>query len=444
MNQKDMKTRVVEAIENKRGELIEIGRTLYSMPETGFKEYRSASYAKEALEMLGLSVQSGVAITGLKAKAHGRNHERCVAVMGELDALNMPGHPHADMKTGAAHACGHHAQIAMMLGTAIGLTESGVMEMLDGDVAFLAVPAEEIIELEFRRKLLDEGKLKFFGGKQEFVRLGVFDDIDAILAGHLSNTGPVSRFRHGGSYNGVVNKIVEFTGKSAHAALAPEKAINALQAAVNAINNINAMRETLPADQHPRVHYIITKGGDSPNIIPDDVRMEFGVRAATTDYMLELNAKVNAAIKAGSDAAGARVSIRDMGAYLPTRLDKNLCGVFAQSASRLFGEERVIDASDLHRGSSTDIGDAAAVKPMAYVNFGGATGSPHTVAFDVADEGFAYVEAAKAMAVTVVDLLADGGRMLDDVKEKFTPVFSDKNEYLAYHDKLCKIEKTEP
>jgi amidohydrolase len=444
MNREDMKLRVAEAIEKKRSELIEIGRALYAMPETGFREYRSALYTKEMLEKLGLSVQSGIAITGLKAKARGRSHERCVAVMGELDALNMPGHPHADAKTGAAHACGHHAQIAMILGTAMGLIESGVMDMLDGDVAFLAVPAEEVIELEYRKELANKGELVFFGGKQEFIRLGVFDDIDAVLAGHLSNTGPTSRFRHSASYNGVVNKIVEFTGKSAHAALAPEKAVSALQAAVNAINNINAMRETLPADQHPRIHYIITKGGDSPNIIPDDVRMEFGVRAATSEYMLALNDKVNAAIKAGSDAAGAQVSIRDIGVYLPTHLDKNLCKVFAESVSGLFGEERVIDASDLHRGSSTDVGDVAAVKPMAYVNFGGATGSPHTVEFDVADEGFAYVEAAKAMAVTIIDLLADGGSTLDDVKGKFAPVFSNKNEYFAYHDRFRSGEKIKP
>ncbi len=356
--------------------------------------------------------------------------------MGELDALTMPGHPRADPQTGAAHACGHHAQIAMMLGTATGLIESGVMERLDGDAAFLAVPAEEAVELEFRQRLADEGKLKFLGGKQEFIRLGVLDDVDAILAGHLSNTGPTGRFRHSASYNGVVNKTVRFTGKSAHAALAPQLAISALQAAVNAINNINAMRETLPQDQHPRIHYIITKGGDSPNIIPDDVRMEFGVRAATAEYMLELNAKVNAAIRAGADAVGARVDIRDLGAYLPTYPNRYFCKVFAQNAARLVGEERVIDASDLHRGSSTDVGDAAALKPMAYVNFGGAAGSPHTVSFDVVDEGFAYVEAAKAMALSVIELLSDGGRTLDAVKANFVPVFPNKDAYAAYFDEL--------
>ena len=186
--------------------------------------------------------------------------------MGELDALMMPSHCHADPVTGAAHACGHHAQMAMVIGAATGLIESGAMNHLDGDVAFLAVPAEEAIELAFRQELVRQGKIRFVGGKQEFIRLGVFNDIDAVLCGHLSNTGEIGRFRYGANYNGVLCKTVKFSGESCHAALAPQMGINALQAAVNAIIGINSIRETLPEAEYARIHYIITKGGDSPNI----------------------------------------------------------------------------------------------------------------------------------------------------------------------------------
>jgi len=84
-----------------------------------------------------------------------------------MDAVVSPQHPSANPLTGAAHACGHNAQIATMLGAAIGLTAGNALQELDGDVVFMAVPAEEFVELEYREKLRDEGKIKFFSGKQE-------------------------------------------------------------------------------------------------------------------------------------------------------------------------------------------------------------------------------------------------------------------------------------
>lgn len=171
-NKNELKQRAIAAIEARRAELVQIGHALFDMPETGFREHRTAAYVKERLEGLGLEVRDQIAITGLKAKALGRNHSRCVGVMGELDALVMPSHCRADPATGYGHACGHHAQLVMVLGTAMGLIESGVMQEPAGDVAFLAVPAEETVELEFRKELVKEGKLHFMGGKQEFMLVG--------------------------------------------------------------------------------------------------------------------------------------------------------------------------------------------------------------------------------------------------------------------------------
>ena len=324
----ELKQRAIASIEAKRTELVKMGNTLFHTPETGFREYKTASFVKDRLNELGLSVKEGIAITGLKAKAKGRKHDRCVGVMGELDALVIPNHCCADKETGYGHACGHHAQLTMVIGVAIGLIESGVINELDGDVAFLAVPAEEVVELEFRKELVKKGKIKYVGGKQEFIRLGVFDDIDAVLCSHLS-TIKGKRFRYGQSYNGIVHKNARFIGKSSHAGMAPHLGINALQAAVNSINLINGMRETLPAAEMPRIHYIITKGGSSPNIIPDDVRMEIGVRAASAEYLAVLNSRVNSALKSGAAAVGAKVEIDDIGAYQPTYQDKNLTSIFA-------------------------------------------------------------------------------------------------------------------
>ena len=196
---------------------------------------------------------------------------------------------------------------------------------------------------------------------------GCFKDLDIAIASHATqDTCAVS----GPSYAQFTFKV-EITGKSSHAAMAPELGINALQAAVNAINNVNAMRETLPQAKNPRIHYIITKGGDSPNIIPDDVRMEFGVRANSAEYLMELNDMVNRAIRAGAMTVGAGVEIEDLGAYQPTYQDKNLSRLFAENAEAIFGESSVIDASDLFRGSSTDVGEVAALVPTIHTNFDG-------------------------------------------------------------------------
>ena len=432
MDKESLKRNAVAAIESRRKDLIRIGRDLYDMPETGFEEYRSAAYAKHILESLGLTVESGIACTGLRAQASGRTHTYRIAVLGELDALLLPSHPHADPVTGAAHACGHFAQIVMMLGTAMGLIGGNVIPHLNGDVVFMGVPAEESVRIGFRQQLRAEGKLVFLSGKQEFIRLGMYDGVDAVISGHLSNTGSIGKFRHSVTHNGIIIKALRFYGVSAHAGMQPEAGINALQAAVNAINNINALRSSLPYAERPRIHFIITKGGDSVNIIPDDVRMELCVRAASLPVMEALDARVDRAVRAGAETVGAKVDIDNLGLYMPSHPDRTLNRIFAENASRIAGTDNVIDASDIHRGSSTDVGDVAALLPYCYFIFGGASGTAHKTDFDVADENFAYVEPAKASAMTVIDLLADDGSALRKVRENYRPAFPDKEAYLAF------------
>ena len=112
-----------------------------------------------------------------------------ICIIGEMDAVKCFRHPYADSDTGAAHACGHNAQIASMLGVAIGIVKSGVMEKLGGKVTFFAVPAEEFVELDRKEQLKNEGKIEYFGGKQELIRLGEFDGIDmAIFSGRSTRT----------------------------------------------------------------------------------------------------------------------------------------------------------------------------------------------------------------------------------------------------------------
>ena len=152
MTKEELKQRAVQAVEDAKEELIAAGRALNSMPEPGYREVKTGRFVKEQLEKCGLSVESGLALTGLRAKAVGRKSEDGAAagkrinvgVMGELDSLIMPQHAGADPVTGAFHGCGHHSQLTTVIGTAIGLVRTGLLRELDGDLTFFAVPAVSI------------------------------------------------------------------------------------------------------------------------------------------------------------------------------------------------------------------------------------------------------------------------------------------------------------
>ena len=117
----------------------------------------------------------------MRADIVGGSAGPALAVLGELDSLIVNEHPHADQATGAAHACGHHCQVAMLLGAAMALQQPDVLEALSGRLIFMAVPAEEYIEIEYRDSLRRQGKIEFLGGKPELVKLGEFDDVDLAM-----------------------------------------------------------------------------------------------------------------------------------------------------------------------------------------------------------------------------------------------------------------------
>src|SRR5438128_3687240 len=169
MTRDELKQRVYEAIDRRSDDIIGLGEQIRRHPELGFKEVKTARVVEETLGKLGLTPKSGLALTGVRADmAGGAGAGPTFALLGELDALVVAGHPEADPQTGAAHACGHHAQIAGMLGAAMGLLDAGALERLAGRVAFAAVPAEEYGDIEWRVRQAREGKLEFLGGKPEF------------------------------------------------------------------------------------------------------------------------------------------------------------------------------------------------------------------------------------------------------------------------------------
>ncbi len=424
MDRESLKAAVCAEIDKNSGKIIEIAEHLLFHPELGYKESYTSEYVKRELDALGVPYRDGLAITGVKGTLKGGKSLANVCVIGELDAVTCGTHPAADKETGAAHACGHNVQLASMLGVAMGLKKYA--SELDGDVTFFAVPAEEFVEMGYRETLIGDGKIKYMGGKQELIRLGEFDDIDAAMMVHAQGNTPGNEvFVDGGSL-GFVAKTVEFIGKAAHAGGAPHEGINALNAAMAAMMCIHAQRETFRDEDKVRVHPIITKGGELVNIVPANVTMETQVRGATFEAIADAVAKVDRAIKGSAYAIGAEVEITDFKGYLPLCQDKSLGAIFASNAERLTPKENIHYGIDMV--GSTDMGDICHLLPAIQPTMGGWSGNLHAKEFAPADKTLAIINPAKVMAMTVIDLLYDGAAMAKEIKANFKPKLT-KEEY---------------
>lgn len=425
----ELKEAACRAIDAHRDDIIAFGDSIFAEPELGYKEVKTSEKFQKLLGSLGFAHQDHVALTGVIANFKGKESKMKVALMGELDAVVVPAHPCADPSTGAAHACGHHCMMAGLAGVAYALHDAGIMEDLAGDIALMAVPSEEFVELEYRNRLREEGKIAFLGGKQEFIRLGAMDDVDVMVMQHTQSTsGEQIKANAGSPANGFVGKLVRYIGKEAHAGGAPFDGINALNAAEIGLAAIHAQRETFRDEDHIRVHPIITKGGDLVNIVPSDVRIETYVRGARVEAILDASRKVNRALEAGAYAVGAQCEITELPGYLPVVTHQPLAELMYENLCALIGKEHTecISASS---GGSTDAGDISHLIPTVHAYIGGAKGGAHCPDYFIEDKDMAYIVSAKALIMTAIDLLADGAETGRMVKETFKPVMT-KEEYL--------------
>jgi len=404
-SKEDLKRKAAEIIDAKADDLETIAKTILKNPEPGFRELKTAKLVAEQFADLGMQPRNGLAITGVRADASGSAPGPTMAVLGELDSLIVGEHPHADPITNAAHACGHHCQIAMMIGAAMALTNDDIVQNLAGRIAFMAVPAEEYIEIEFRDGLRQAGKIEFLGGKPELVRLGEFDDVHLAMMLHTTSNPAEQQICISNTNNGSVAKRIQFIGRAAHAGGAPHLGINALNAAMMAMTAINFNRETFRDEDSIRVHPIITKGGEAVSAVPADVRMETFVRGRSLEALMDANAKVDRAIRAGAMAVGADVKIQTIPGYMPLQQHKGMAEIFRANAVDLVGEANVSYVN--HRGGSTDMGDISHLMPVIHPYIGGAVGLGHGATYVIEDYSLAVIKGAKALAYMVIDMLGD-------------------------------------
>ena len=438
-----LKRQVCDAIEARAEEIMEIGKTIWETPEPGYKEYKTAELVASKFRELGLEVETGVGITGVIAKIKGSQARPNIAVQGELDALIIPEHPEADEKYGAVHACGHNAQITNVIALAMGLVDTGAMKELDGTVTLMGVPSEEPIEIEWRQQMREEGKLFFLGGKQEFIKAGKFDDVDISFIDHMGG-GPdikisVRSAKPAPGSDGFVAKMITFKGAEAHSGGAPWLGVNALNACMLGLMGIHAQRETFKDADAIRVHQIITKGGDSVNVVPSDVRMEMMVRGATVEAIKDASMKVDRAFKAGAMAVGGEVEIITIPGYLPSPGVKpaKLYSILYENAVALLGEKNVGKGRrqqglvKVPSGVVADSADVASIIPHGGLGVSGSEGRGHSREYRIVDPYNAYVVPAKIYAMAIIDLLADGAVAAKEIIAEFTPVVT-KEDYMAY------------
>ena len=432
----ELKEKATAEIDRRGDELIGIAKVILDNPEPGFREFKTAKTVAGAFQRLGIPYKEGIGITGLRGDLSGGSEGPTVAVMGELDSLKVLGHPHADPDTTAAHACGHHCQIGMMLGVAVALQAEGVMESLSGRIALMAVPAEEYIEVEYRDDLRREGKLEFIGGKPEFIRLGAMDDVDLAMMTHTSSgDADAGGIAFGGTNNGMVAKRIRFLGRASHAGGAPHMGVNALNAAMIAMSAIHAQRETYQDPDTVRVHPIITQGGVAVSSVPADVRMETYVRGARIEAFMDASDKVDRALRAGAMAVGGSVEITTLPGYLPIKSDENMLKLYEQNAVNLVGKSKVHRIG--HRTGSTDMGDVSQLMPVIHPYVVAATGSGHGIDYVVQNYELGVLASAKAMTMTVIDLLFDGAKDARRIVDEYDAPLT-KESYLSLMRSMLK------
>lgn len=427
MTLEEIKRKLMDTIEAHQEEIYRIGDEILQNPELGYCEEKTSAFVRQELEKWGIAYDYPYALTGVKGKLCGREASANVCIIGEMDALGCAGSPIANGK-GIAHACGHNAQMAAMLGAAIAFADSGVMAYLDGDITFFAAPAEEFIDMEYRKSLKDSGKIAYYGGKQQLIAEGAFDDVDMAMMVHAQPNEPKAKLFVQGENLGFLAKKITFQGKAVHGST-PFDGVNALNAAALAILGVHANRETFREEEKIRIHPIITKGGDVVNSVPAEVCIDTYVRGASYEAIQKGNRAVERAAKGAADMVGAAVMFEDIPGYLPLQENKKLSEVFERNAAQLVGQENLVYGAEIT--GSSDIGDLSSILPVIQPSVGGFIGALHERQFHVAEKQTAYLLPAKIVAMTAAELLYNHAETAKQIKKSFEPKLT-REEYRNY------------
>lgn len=423
-----------EIVASQREVMFSAADYIWKHPETGYREWKTHAYLAEEFKKLGYELVEAGNIPGFYTDIDTGKPGPKLLIMGELDSLIVSTHPDCDPETGYVHACGHHCQVSALLGIAAALKQPGAMDSMSGSIRLMAVPAEELIEIGYRASLREQGIIKYFGGKVEFMYRGFMDDCDIALLVHTSNSEHKG-IGVGVGNNGCLTKNINYEGVSAHAGGAPHLGVNALYAANLGLNAVNALRETFQEKDYIRFHPVITKGGGAVNAIPNDVRVESYVRGASIEAIVSANNRINRALASSAAAMGANVHLQDFPGYCPLYNDKNLYQMTVDVVKEGFGEEWIQEDTKWGTGC-TDMGDISCVMPTVQPYCSGACGMGHGSDYGINDPETALVVSAQYQVLMAEALLSNNAEMAQKVIKEADLVYPDKKDYFAAVDKI--------
>ena len=403
---------------------------IWNHAESGFREWETSRYLECAFEKLGYTLKKAGNIPGFYTDVDTGRPGPKVLILGELDALIIPSHPESRSDTNCVHACGHHAQAAALLGIAAALKEPDALKGLCGSIRLMAVPAEELTEIDYREELRQTGVIRYFGGKQEFLARGYMDGCDLAFMVHTGYGMEKKKFgAPNRGDNGCVIKTARFSGRSAHVGNSPHLMVNALAAMNLAINNINALRETFLEKDYVRIQ-IDYAGGD---MVSGVIQMK--IRASTMEVIHRINQQVNRALACGAAAVGATVAISDRMGYSPLRNDPSLSELFCKAAA-LLDPEHPVRPGTSWSAACTDLGDLSGLMPVVHPYCKGAAKRAHTENYRIGSVEMACVNSAKLQLVMLQLLLENDAAAAKEILKNYVPVYKSKAAYLAELDLL--------
>ena len=371
-----LKARAATAVDEAAAELRRLSLDIHAHPELNFEEGHAHDLLTAAAAAAGFAVEAGAFDLPTAFRASAGEAGPVIAICCEYDALPEIG-----------HACGHNLIAAAGLGAGIGARAALEAGRVPGTIIILGTPAEE-----------------GGGGKVAMIERGAFAGVDAALMVHPA---PTDVMRPGVS--ALQQMEVVYHGRNAHAAGAPWEGRNALDALVIAYTAIASLRQQLPPGA--QVHGIITHGGDKPNIIPDRTAADFVVRARSRRHLERIKEQVRACFQAGADATGCELEVVWPGhVYADMIHNDAIVDAYRANLEGMGAPPREVPEG--FNAFSTDMGNVSYALPAMHPVFGiPAASGNHTPEFTAAagsaEAHAAAITAAKAMAMTALDLIAD-------------------------------------
>jgi aminobenzoyl-glutamate utilization protein B len=430
------KEKIMASIEKQQATYADVAKKIWGFAEVGYQETKSSSLLQEQLKKAGFQVTAGVADIPTAFTATFGSGKPVIGILAEFDALpgvSQDATPERKVLSanGAGHACGHHLFGTGSTAAAIALKDWLKSSGTKGTIRLYGTPAEE-----------------GGAGKVYMVRAGLFNDVDVVLHWHPSSQNGAS------AASSLSNKSAKFRfyGAAAHASGAPERGRSALDG-VEAMNHmVNMMREHVPSNA--RMHYVITKGGEAPNVVPAFAEVFYYVRHPEMSMVKEIFERVTKAAEGAAMGTGTTMDYEVIhGAYnlmpnetLAKLMDKNLRTVggvtyteeeksFANKIQATFTGTKPaletakeiqpfrVEAAGEGSGGSTDVGDVSWAVPTA--GMGAATFVPGTAGHSwqaVAAGGTSIgtkgmIVAAKTLALTAYDIFKNPAIIEEATKE---------------------------